>query len=226
MPGRRSGSRSTATPASSAMCGSAWRRRTRAGGWSAGRCARSRAPSWMGWRRRGRIGRRRASGRRIPTASPARPRRRDHAGARPDGRGAAGRRPRPAPHPRGADARRRSAAGVLPPRREHPRGRAGARRGDRARGRRSARLLLGPRLRRRRPGRDRRRARRSRQRDPPRGPARPPHRHLAPLRRPSPAGRADDAAARVEDRPLSQPFCSVGRIRISLRETCQGRVTA
>ena len=66
---------------------------------------------------------------------------------------------------------------------------------ERGGGARSVRLLLGPRLRRPRPGRDRRRARRLRQRDPARHPARPPHRHPAPLGRPGAAGRADDPGA-------------------------------
>jgi hypothetical protein len=53
------------------------------------------------------------------------------------------------------------------------------------------RLLLGPRLRRRRPRRHRRLLRRARQRPAPGHPAGPPHRHPAPLRRPRPPGCAD-----------------------------------
>ena len=150
-------------------------------------------PSWTGCRLRGRIARRPPSRRCIPTASPRSTTWSRSARPRSHRRRAADRRSRPAPHPRGADARGRSAAGVLPPRRGHPRGRAGSRR-RRSSGRgRPTCLLLGPRLRRPRPRRDRRRTRGSRQRDPPGRSARPPHRDPSPLRRSLGSGRADDA---------------------------------
>ena len=153
-------------------------------------------PSSTGWRRRARIARRRPSGAGAPqrhhrdstTSSRSRPRStaRSRRWRPPASTCAASARSRRRPARRG----RPSSASARPSSRSC-RSRAEAiERG----GGRSARLLLGPRLRRPRPRRDRRRARRPRQRDPRRGPARPPHRHPAPLRRPGAAGGADDAA--------------------------------